>query len=188
MRVQSSRRRILALGGVVVALVLVAAAVVFLTRDTDEPKSKRDSPTTTAGEQVTSTMTTTEVLGVDAQFARFSELIEAAGIGSEIDGAKAITVFAPSTEAIDALGQDRVDALKADPAEAGAFVKRHVVPDRVDFNALAQANGTTLKALGGNDLAIAFTNGQLSVDGVAVTKTDIESANGVIHVLGGVVT
>lgn len=48
-------------------------------------------------------------------------------------------------------------------------------------------NLTEAKTVQGSDVKIAVNGGKVSIDGAKVVKTDIETSNGVIHVIDAVI-
>jgi uncharacterized surface protein with fasciclin (FAS1) repeats len=66
-----------------------------------------------------------------------------------------------------------------------AILTYHVVPGKV--MAKDVVNLTEAKTVQGSALQIAVNDGKVSIDGANVVKTDIETSNGVIHVIDAVV-
>lgn len=102
-----------------------------------------------------------------------------------------VTVFAPTDEAFAALGEDTLSAVLADQEMLSGILLYHVIPGSVRSGALAemlQENGGTLEVDTAQGMPVTFT---VSDDGVFVndaqiTVTDIDAANGVIHVINAV--
>jgi len=112
--------------------------------------------------------------------------VQAAGLVDTLKGAGPFTVFAPTDEAFAKLPAGTVeDLLKPEnKAKLTAILTYHVVPgkvmaaDVVKLHDAKTVNGQSLKIKAGKTV---------SVDKATVVKTDIETSNGVIHVIDTVV-
>jgi transforming growth factor-beta-induced protein len=109
--------------------------------------------------------------------------IDRAGLEPTLALEGPFTVFAPSDEAFAQLPEGTVDSLLAEPdmlAEVLNYYYYHVVPGRVTAaDAAALAAAPTVQ---GEELRVSV-DGSLHVDGAHVLSTDIEAANGIIHVI-----
>jgi transforming growth factor-beta-induced protein len=96
------------------------------------------------------------------------------------------TVFAPVNSAFAALPADLVAALTS-PAgrmQLATVLGFHVVPGRVR---LADLAGTpSLRTLSGEPVSVAVEGGGIRVGGAGIAAADIETANGVVHLLDAV--
>lgn len=110
--------------------------------------------------------------------------VQAAGLAETLSGPGPFTIFAPTDEAFAKLPAGTVEALLKDIPKLEAVLTYHVVPGKVmaaDVIKLASA-----KTVQGQSVTIATING-VKVDGANVVKTDIETDNGVIHVIDRVI-
>ncbi len=106
--------------------------------------------------------------------------IQAAGLVDTLKGEGPFTVFAPTDEAFAKLPEGTVEALLKDKDKLTAILTYHVVAGKVmaaDVVTLSEA--TTVQ---GGTLAIDTSHG-VKVGNAKVIKTDIETSNGVIHVI-----
>jgi uncharacterized surface protein with fasciclin (FAS1) repeats len=112
--------------------------------------------------------------------------VQAAGLVDTLKGEGPFTVFAPTDAAFAALPAGTVeDLLKPENIEQlAAVLTYHVVAGKVMSSDLA---GKTLDAatVQGGELAIDATSG-VTVNGANVVTADIETSNGVIHVIDAV--
>lgn len=156
--------------------------------DGSEGTSTSTAPTTTElTGQVTATLSTTEVLGADTQFSTFLELVDAADLRPLLDSNDEITVFVPSNAAFEELGDDALAQLRSDPTGAlASLVRTQIVPEAIESARLINLNGATLATMDDNVVAVAAGNGDLSVGGADVQKSDIRSKNAVIYLVGSV--
>jgi uncharacterized surface protein with fasciclin (FAS1) repeats len=110
--------------------------------------------------------------------------VTAAGLAETLSGPGPFTVFAPTDEAFDKLPAGTVEGLLNNIPKLKEVLTYHVVPGKVmaaDVIKLASA-----KTVQGQNVSITTING-VKVDGANVIKTDIETDNGVIHVIDTVI-
>jgi uncharacterized surface protein with fasciclin (FAS1) repeats len=112
--------------------------------------------------------------------------VEAAGLVDTLKGDGPFTVFAPTDEAFAALPAGTVeDLLKPENIDQlTAILTYHVVPGKVMSTDLT--NNMMAPTVQGSDLTI-MTEGGVTVNGANVTTADIETSNGVIHVIDAVI-
>ncbi len=111
--------------------------------------------------------------------------LQATGLDGPLAGNhETYTVFAPTDAAFAALGQETIDSLLADPDTLTDILLYHVIEDAaVDAaTALSLAGGSVTMA-NGDDVQITVKGGHLFINDAAVTATDIQATNGIIHVL-----
>jgi len=94
------------------------------------------------------------------------------------------TVFAPSDEAFAKVPKETLDALAKDTAKLKTVLTYHVLTSKwsSDDIKLVKSTGTAQ----GQSVAFGSEGGVLTVNGAKVVKADIDCANGVIHVIDGV--
>ncbi|MGE3107367.1 MAG: fasciclin domain-containing protein [Phycisphaerales bacterium] len=124
---------------------------------------------------------------VAAKFTTLVSLVKAAGLADALSGEGPFTVFAPTDEAFAKLPKETLAMLgKPENKDTlAAILKYHVVSGRVyadDAMKLHEA-----KTLNGQALSLKKNGKSLMVDSATVTKTDIETSNGVIHVIDSVI-
>jgi uncharacterized surface protein with fasciclin (FAS1) repeats len=118
-------------------------------------------------------------------FKTLATALGAAGLVETLKGAGPFTVFAPTDEAFAKLPAGTVEGLLEDAAKLTAVLTYHVVPGKVmaaDVVKLSRA-----KTVQGQEIAIRASNGSVHVDNATVVKADIETTNGVIHVIDAVI-
>jgi uncharacterized surface protein with fasciclin (FAS1) repeats len=119
----------------------------------------------------------------------FSTLVSAvmkADLASTLSGTGPFTVFAPTNAAFAKVPADQLSALLADQAQLTKVLTYHVVPGKVLAADLQPTQ--MVKTVEGQDVDIQVTGGTATINGCAITKTDIEASNGVIHVIDCVLT
>ncbi len=111
--------------------------------------------------------------------------LQATGLDGPLAGGHEIyTVFAPTDDAFAALGQDTIDALLADPDTLKNILLYHVVADvAVDSSAALSLAGSSVTVANGDAVQVSVKGDTLFINDAAVTVTDINATNGVIHVI-----
>ena len=98
--------------------------------------------------------------------------VKAAGLVDVLKGDGPFTVFAPSDAAFAKLPAGTLEALLADKEKLTQVLKYHVVPGRLDSGKV-----TAMSALP------TVQGSKLPVDSIRIASTDIETSNGIIHVI-----
>jgi uncharacterized surface protein with fasciclin (FAS1) repeats len=119
----------------------------------------------------------------------FTTLLAAAEAADLVDALKSegpLTVFAPTDEAFAALPEGTVEALLQDPETLAAILTYHVVAGEV--RAEQVVNISSAETLNGASVTITVTDdGKVMIDNATVIATDIETTNGIIHVIDAVI-
>lgn len=118
----------------------------------------------------------------------FSTLVTAVQAAELVDTLKSqgpFTVFAPNDAAFAKIPAADLNALVADKAALTNVLTYHVVAGKVMAADVVKL--TSAKTVQGQELDIAVKDGKVYVNGAEVIATDIETSNGVIHVLNSVV-
>ena len=112
--------------------------------------------------------------------------VQAAGLVETLKGEGPFTVFAPTDEAFAALPEGTVEELlkPENKDQLVSILTYHVVPGMVMSGDLS--NNMMAATVQGGDVTI-MTEGGVTVDGANVVQADIETSNGVIHVIDGVI-
>ncbi len=122
------------------------------------------------------------------QFETLVAAVKAAGLVDTLKGDGPYTVFAPTDEAFAKLPDGTVENLlkPENKEQLVAVLTYHVVPGKVMSSDVInkQVEAETVQ---GSKLRINALNGGVSVDNAKVVKADIETSNGVIHVIDTVV-
>ena len=112
--------------------------------------------------------------------------IKAAGLVDTLKGEGPYTVFAPTDEAFAKLPAGTLENLlePKNRATLQGILTYHVVAGNVTAKDVVQL--TSAKTVNGKSLRIRVENGSVMVDNARVIKTDIETSNGVIHIIDAV--
>ena len=110
--------------------------------------------------------------------------VTAAGLVDTLKSEGPFTVFAPTDDAFAALPEGTVEALLADIPALTAILTYHVVPGKVMSTDLS--DGMTAATVQGEMITIDLSDGVM-VNDASVVAADIETSNGVIHVIDKVI-
>ena len=112
--------------------------------------------------------------------------VEAAGLTETLQGEGPFTVFAPTDDAFAALGEETINGLLEDPETLSGILLYHVVAGEVLAADVIELDSAT--TVQGEDIAITIEDGNVVLNGSAmVVTTDIETSNGIIHVIDAVI-
>jgi uncharacterized surface protein with fasciclin (FAS1) repeats len=120
------------------------------------------------------------------QFETLLAAAKAAGLVEALSGKEPVTVFAPTDAAFKKLPAGTVeDLLKPENKDKlAAILKYHVVSGRVYSTDLLEAKGA--KTLQGSAVKATLKGNAAQVNDAGLVATDIDAANGVIHVIDAV--
>ena len=113
--------------------------------------------------------------------------VKAAGLVDALKGEGPLTVFAPTDEAFSKLPKGTVESLlkPENKEKLVAILTYHVVSGKVLAKDVVKLSSA--KTLQGQSVAIKVDGKSVKIDGATVAKTDIETSNGVIHVIDSVI-
>lgn len=120
------------------------------------------------------------------QFETLVAAVQAAGLVDTLKGEGPFTVFAPTDDAFAALPEGTLDELlmPENQETLQAILTYHVVPGQVmaeDTMGLDSA-----ETVQGQSITITTLDGSVMINDATVIQADIETSNGVIHVIDGV--
>ena len=111
--------------------------------------------------------------------------VVAADLAETLSGDGPFTVFAPTDDAFAELPQEAIDALLANPgATLSDILRHHVLSGTVLSSDLV--DGTTATTLQGEEIFITINDDGVFINDAQVTMADIETDNGVVHVIDAV--
>jgi len=118
------------------------------------------------------------------EFKTLVSLVKQAGLAGALSGPGPLTVFAPTDAAFAAVPKATLAELAKDPAKLKAVLLYHVV--KGDVSAAQVTKLKSAKTLEGGSVPIRVTSGKVYVGDAQVTKTNVMTTNGVIHVINRV--
>lgn len=109
--------------------------------------------------------------------------VQEAGLVEALKSEGPFTVFAPTDAAFAALPEGTLDALLANPDQLRDVLLYHVVEGKVMAEDVLGMDGAEVETLLGNTIEIGIMDGKVYINDAQVVTTDIETSNGVIHVI-----
>jgi uncharacterized surface protein with fasciclin (FAS1) repeats len=123
----------------------------------------------------------------DGNFTTLVAALQATGLDTTLaDTSSKFTVFAPTDAAFDLLGQSTIDALLADTDTLSNILTYHVYLGEVNAEAAIGLAGSVVEMVNGDSLALSLSGDNLLVNTATVITTDIQTDNGIIHVIDAV--
>ncbi len=117
-------------------------------------------------------------------FTTLVSAVEAAGLVETLKGEGPFTVFAPTDEAFAALPAGTIDTLLADPqGQLSQILLYHVVAGKVMAADVVGLNGQQVETVGGKSVTVTVDGDTVKINDATVVMADIETSNGVIHVI-----
>ena len=207
-------RRWIALCACILALLAMPFAVTAAVVG-DENATMTPGNQTGQMDNQTADMTIAAYIEQDQNLTRLAEAISVAGLYDTLNTGGPYTVFAPSDDAFDALGNDTVNQLMNETDNLTMVLQYHVVAGEytsVDLINMTEnqtgnqtgneteggildifsgllgmgnetGNMTALETLAGEDLNVTVSDGEVMIENATVTTADINTTNGVIHII-----
>ncbi len=164
---------------IVAALLIVAVPFVVAACGEEEEATPAPATSSPMAEDIVGTAIAA------GSFTTLTAALEAAELVDTLKGEGPFTVFAPTDDAFAALPEGTVDTLLADPkGDLTQILTYHVVPGKVMSTDIT--DGMTATTVQGADLTFTIKDGSVYVNDAMVVTADIETSNGVIHVIDGV--
>jgi transforming growth factor-beta-induced protein len=144
------------------------------------------TPTVTAPPMTTPVMKNiVETAVADGRFTTLVAAVQAAGLADTLSGTGPFTVFAPTDDAFKKLPAGTVETLLKDPqGQLKQILLYHVVSGKVMAADVVKLDSVT--TVQGQNITITKTTEGVKVNDAKVVITDIETKNGVIHVIDAV--
>ncbi len=146
-----------------------------------------EKPTTTSAAAPTKCDNT--IVDVAVGNPDFSTLVAAvteAGLVDTLNGEGPFTVFAPTNEAFAKIPAADLDAILADKEQLTSILTYHVVGGKV-MAADLKPGSQKVVTVNGEEAEVVVSEAGVTYAGAKVVTTDIETCNGVIHVIDAVV-
>jgi uncharacterized surface protein with fasciclin (FAS1) repeats len=118
-------------------------------------------------------------------FKTLVKAVQAAGLPETLSGKGPFTIFAPSDDAFSKIPAGALESLIKDTEKLKSILTYHVVAGR--HMAADVMKMKSIKSLQGGDLRVSFNKGDVMINDAKVIATDIETDNGIIHVIDKVV-
>ncbi|MDZ7672811.1 MAG: fasciclin domain-containing protein [Halanaerobiales bacterium] len=112
--------------------------------------------------------------------------VQEAGLVEALKAEGPYTVFAPTDEAFANLPEGTLDNLLANPDQLKNVLLFHVIEGKVMAEDVLGMDGAMVETLLGETVKISIKDGMVYINDAQVITTDIETSNGVIHVINKV--
>jgi uncharacterized surface protein with fasciclin (FAS1) repeats len=130
--------------------------------------------------------TIAEVVASDERFSLLAHSVNQAGLAEALGGEGPITVFAPTDDAWDAVGEEALEPYMRDPERLSTLLKRHVVVGPVEPTDRTEQE-IEVETLAGEEIAVDFGAEPIEVgEDARVVEAGIEASNGIIHAIDDV--
>lgn len=113
--------------------------------------------------------------------------VKAAGLVETLQGEGPFTVFAPNDEAFAKVPKETLEGLLANKEKLAAVLTYHVLSGKVMAADAIKLDGKEAMTVNGQSFKVMVKDGGVMVDNAKVIATDIQCANGVIHVIDSVI-
>ena len=125
-------------------------------------------------------------VAIDNGFTTLVTAVQAAELVETLQGPGPFTVFAPTDAAFASLPSGTLESLLLPENKdlLTDILTYHVVAGEVTADQVVTLTSAT--TIQGEAIAITVENGTVFLNGVAVSATDVEASNGVVHVIDGV--
>ncbi len=170
---------------IMTATLLLIAVFAFTFVDAFFWKSDSNENKASAKNQALLDENIVEITSQDASFKTLTTALQAADLSAVLEGPGPFTVFAPTDEAFDQLGQEKLnELLKPENKEKlRAVLLYHVVPGKMLAGDLKTM---TVPTANGEDIKITVNGSKVTVGDAEVINADIVGKNGVIHSINAV--
>jgi uncharacterized surface protein with fasciclin (FAS1) repeats len=132
-------------------------------------------------------ITIVDVAVSNGNFTTLVAALQATGLDATLsDSTASYTVFAPTDAAFALLGDDAINALLADTDTLSDILTYHVITGEVDAATAISLVGTTVPMVNGDSVGLSLSGESLLVNTATVITADIQTDNGIIHVIDAV--
>ena len=123
----------------------------------------------------------------NGNFTTLVAALQATGLDQTLaDTESTFTVFAPTDDAFALLGQDTINALLADTQTLSNILTYHVINGEVNSTTAIGLAGTRVEMVNGDATGLSLDGDSLLVNTATVVTADIQTDNGIIHVIDAV--
>ena len=133
----------------------------------------------------TGDQTLVQIAASNPDFSTLVTAVTAAGLGETLSASGPYTVFAPTNEAFAKIPASQLQAILADKALLTDILTYHVVPAKVLAGDLKKKQ--KVATVEGSKVKILKNKMGAKINEAAITATDIQGSNGVIHVIDTVI-
>ena len=152
------------------------------------PKAGSDNTSVQASPNQASVPTLSQAINSTPELSTLKELVTIAGI--DANTLNNITVFAPTNDAFGKLPASLVSYLKHNPAVLKEVILNHILSQKLDSQSVLQflaSSEEPVTNLQNQLLSLSIKNQQIYVNSSKVVATDINTTNGLVHLVDKVI-
>lgn len=125
----------------------------------------------------------TQVVNDNKEMTTLKRGVIASGLDKVLSGTGPFTVFAPSDLAFRKMETGRFEMLMKpeNKSKLKDVIKNHIVAGKLTYNDLK--DGKKLTTVSGHELSVQVKDGHVQVQGAEIENRDLQTSNGVIHIL-----
>lgn len=179
MQADKSKSAMVAVG--VLAVLLLGGLGAWAIWGNDDSDTGTESSQVESSEEAAPSQNIVEVASSDEQFSTLVTAVQEAGLVETLSGEGPFTVFAPTNAAFEKLPEGTLEDLLSKPEELKKVLTYHVVSGEVKAADVVKLSEAT--TVNGAKVDISVNGDVVKVNNATVTKTDIMTSNGVIHVI-----
>ena len=126
-----------------------------------------------------------ENIATDSSYTIFGGALDSTGLAETLRQSGPFTIFAPTNESFRKLPPGVLESLaQTRKHDFANILSYHIVASSIKIKDLK--DGQKLRTLAGEELIVTLRKDKVLVNGVAVVNPDIESSNGIIHVINDI--
>jgi transforming growth factor-beta-induced protein len=152
------------------------------------PKAGSDNTSVQASPNQASVPTLSQAINSTPELSTLKELVTIAGI--DANTLNNVTVFAPTNDAFGKLPASLVSYLKHNPAVLKEVILNHILSQKLDSQSVLQflaSSEEPVTNLQNQLLSLSIKNQQIYVNSSKVVATDINTTNGLVHLVDKVI-
>lgn len=165
----------------IIAVLAIGGLGAWALMSDKEPKTEPVASTQMESSEEAPMQDIVETASADEQFSTLVTAIQTAGLVDTLSGEGPFTVFAPTNAAFEKLPAGTLEDLLSKPEELAKILKYHVVSGEVYAKDVVKLTEAT--TVNGKVAPISVNGDVVKIGDATVTKTDIKTKNGVIHVI-----
>ena len=164
-------------------LCITIASLFLLQACNDDDNNNKSTPV----EPPVAVTTIVDAAVANGNFTTLVAALQATGLDETLaDTSAKFTVFAPTDDAFALLGEETISALLDDTDTLSNILTYHVISGEVNAAAAIASAGSLVEMVNGDSVGLSLDGDMLLVNTATVTITDLQTDNGIIHVIDAV--
>jgi uncharacterized surface protein with fasciclin (FAS1) repeats len=170
------------------AIVIVLGGAVFVWNNNRNSENIESKTETVTNQSDSANKTVAEYLSGNKNLSSFTELLNTAGLFSQLSEIGPYTVFAPNNDSFKNMPEGYYDIIfkSSNPQTASNILSYHIVPGNLDSTLLT--SGLKMKTQNGQELIVELADDNIYIidakSNKAIVKTaNIKTTNGVVYII-----